>query len=125
MRQGMFFIGTDMVEVGRIRKSSEKPRFMERVYSKEEHDLFLTKKDPYESMAGNWAAKEAFAKAVRTGVRDFSMNEISVLRDENGAPYLKLSGYAAKLADSLGLEFQVSITHTKELASAVVLAYSK
>lgn len=121
----MFSVGTDLVEVERIKKSAESPRFKERVYSKKECGLFLNKKDPYESMAGNWAAKEAFAKAVKTGVRDFSMNEISVLRDENGAPYLELTGNAKKLADSLGLDFEVSITHTKGLASAVVLAYSR
>lgn len=116
-------IGIDLVEVERIRKSASKPRFTERVYSEKEQDLFLTKKNPYESMAGNWAAKEAFAKAVKTGVRDFSMNEISVLRDEMGAPYLELTGKAREVAEKLELKFDVSITHTKEYATAVVVAY--
>ena len=60
--------------------------------------LFLTKKNPFETMAGHWAVKEAFSKAVKTGVRDFSLNEISVLRDELGAPYLELTGKAKELA---------------------------
>lgn len=119
------FVGTDMVEIERIRRSTSKPRFMEKVYSEEENALFLQKKNPAETMAGNWAAKEAFAKAVGTGVRDVSMNEISVLRDELGAPYLKLTGCAKELADSLGLDFSVSITHTKELAGAVVIAFRR
>lgn len=119
------FVGIDTIEVERIKKSVSKERFVERVYSEKESALFLTKKNPYQSMAGNWAAKEAFSKAVRTGVRNFSMNEVSVLRDELGAPYLELTGSAKELADRLQLDFSVSITHTKELASAVVIAFKK
>jgi len=85
-------VGIDLVEIERIRKSSQKGRFMERVFSEKESALFLTKKNPFETMAGHWAVKEAFSKAVKTGVRDFSLNEISVLRDELGAPYLELTG---------------------------------
>lgn len=118
-------VGTDLVLIERIKTSSQKGRFMERVYSEKERALFLTKKNPYETMAGNWAAKEAFAKAVKTGVRDFSMNEISVLRDELGAPYLELCGNAKALAESQGLDFDVSISHTSELATAVVIAFKK
>lgn len=116
-------VGIDIVEIERIKKSSQKERFMERVFSEKESALFLTRKNPYESMAGNWAAKEAFSKAVKTGVRDFSLNEISVLRDELGVPYLELTGNAKALAESLNLSFDVSISHTKEIATAVVIAY--
>lgn len=119
------FVGIDTIEINRIKKSVLRERFMERVYSEKESALFLNKKNPHESMAGNWAAKEAFAKAVRTGVRDFSLNEVSILRDELGAPYIELTGHAKVLADSLGLDFSVSITHTKEFASAVVIAFKK
>lgn len=118
-------VGIDLVEIERIRKSSQKGRFMERVFSEKESALFLTKKNPFESMAGNWAAKEAFSKAVKTGVRDFSLNEISVLRDELGAPYIELSGKAKELAESMGLDFDVSISHTKDYATAVVIAFKK
>lgn len=118
-------VGIDLVEVERIRKSSQKGRFMERVFSEKESALFLTKKNPFESMAGHWAVKEAFSKAVKTGVRDFSLNEISVLRDDLGAPYLELTGKAKELADRLELEFDVSISHTKDYATAVVIAYKR
>lgn len=47
-----------------------------------------------ETIAANFAAKEAFAKALGTGVRGFSLNEVSVLRGELGAPYIKLAGNA-------------------------------
>ncbi len=117
-----FSVGTDMVETDRIRKSVSRERFLKMVFSEEELELFGKKASPYESMAANWAAKEAFAKALGTGVRGFELKEISCLRDELGAPYLKLSGKAQKAAE--GLRFSVSLTHTKEYASAVVLAWS-
>ena len=118
-------VGIDMIEIERIKRCSAKPRFMERVFSEKELALFLSKKNPTESMAGNWAAKEAFSKAVGTGVRDFSLCEISILRDNLGAPYIELEGKAKELADRLGLDFSVSTTHTHELASAVVIAFKR
>ncbi len=115
-------VGTDIVEIERIRKSCQSARFMERVYSEKESALFSVKKDPYPSLAGNWAAKEAFAKALGTGVRDFELSEVSVLRDNLGAPYIELTGEALKIAKSRGLYFSVSISHSKEYATAVVIA---
>ena len=75
----------------------------------------------YPSAAADWAAKEAFSKALGTGVRGFELNEVSCLRDELGAPYLVLTGKAKQAAE--GLAFSVSLTHTAELASAIVIAY--
>ena len=118
----MYTIGTDMVEIKRLEKSSKIGNFMKRVFSEKEIAFFSKKSNPYPSMAGNWAAKEAFSKALGTGIRGFELNEVSVLRDELGAPYIELGGDALQIAESRGLEFSVSITHTKELAQAVVLA---
>lgn len=118
----MYTIGTDMVEIKRLEKSSKIGNFMKRVFSEKEIAFFSKKSNPYPSMAGNWAAKEAFSKALGTGIRGFELNEVSVLRDELGAPYIELDGDALQIAESRGLEFSVSITHTKELAQAVVLA---
>lgn len=116
-----FSVGLDTVEIERIRKSCANGRFMEHVFSAEELDLLGQKRDPYPSAAANWAAKEAFSKALGTGVRGFELNEVSCLRDELGAPYLVLTGKARQAAE--GLAFSVSLTHTAELASAIVIAY--
>ncbi|MBR1763915.1 MAG: holo-ACP synthase [Ruminococcus sp.] len=113
--------GIDLVEIDRVKRGCENPRFVDRVYSAAEQQLFWCEKKSYESLAGNWAAKEAFSKALGTGVRDFSLTEVEVLRDELGAPYLRLCGRAAKAAE--GLSFSVSITHTRELAEAICVAY--
>ncbi len=112
-------VGTDVIDVGRVKKSLEIKGFMEKVYSPAELEFL---KRP-ESFAGNFAAKEAFSKALGTGVRGFSLNEVSVLRDSLGAPYLELSGKAGEAAK--GLSFTVSISHTKDTAVAVVIAYGE
>ena len=104
--------GIDLVEIGRIAKSMENPRFLERVYSPEELELLRSRAkadtplhlslSAVNTAAANFCAKEAFAKAMGTGVRGFSLSEVSVLRDELGRPYLSLSGNAAKLAQCMG-----------------------
>ena len=78
-----------------------------------------------ETMAANFAAKEAFAKALGTGVRGFALGEVAVLRDSLGAPYFALSGRAKELAEGRGPAFSVSLTHTDELAAAFVVAWTK
>lgn len=121
------FSGIDLVEIQRIEESMQNKRFYERVYSLKEQALFASKKGNalYESAAANFAAKEAFSKALGTGVRGFALNEVSVLRDELGCPYLELSGKALEIADEKGLKFSVSLTHTSKLAQAIVIAYKE
>lgn len=119
------YAGTDLIEIDRIKKSCQSRRFCERVYSEKELTLFSQKKNPYESMAANWAAKESFGKCLGTGVEGFGLNEVSCLRDERGCPYLELTGNAQKIAGERGLEFSVSLSHIKNIATAVVIAYEK
>lgn len=118
-----YTVGTDLVEVGRVRKSCERQTFIKRVYADVEMEYFSTKRDPAESMAGCWAAKEAFGKSLGTGVRGFAMNEVAVVHDELGCPHLQFSGAAKELVSRLGAEFSLSITHTSEYAAATVIAF--
>ena len=105
------FVGTDLIEIERIKKSCQSRRFCERVYSEKELTLFSQKK--------------SFAKALGTGVEGFALNEVSCLRDELGCPYLELTGNALLAAENRGLTFAVSLSHIKDIASAVVIAYEK
>ncbi|MBQ5321355.1 MAG: holo-ACP synthase [Oscillospiraceae bacterium] len=114
-------VGTDIVKIERIEKSLKSPAFLNRVYSEEERALILEK--GASSAAANFAAKEAFSKALGSGVRGFSLSEISVLRDEMGKPYFSLSGKAAEKAE--GLKFDVSLAHEKEYAIAFVIAWEE
>lgn len=117
----MISVGTDLVEISRIKQSLENPRFMTRVFGVSEQALFQCPRGA-ERAAANFAAKEAFGKALGTGIRGFSLREVETLRDASGAPYLLLSGRAREIAEQRGLRLSVSLTHTREYAQAVVIA---
>ena len=115
--------GIDIVDIKRIERSLKSESFKARVYGEDElKELESTR---YESYAGVFCAKEAFAKALGTGVRGFSLCEVQVLHDEYGAPYFVLSGKAQEIANEKGLEFSLSIAHTDTVATASVIAYGK
>lgn len=114
-------IGIDLVEIKRICRSIEIPGFIEKVYSPQEIQIYRNRKENPEVLAGRFCVKEAFGKALGTGVRNFELDEVSTLNDELGRPYLVLTGNAKKLLD--GRNVSVSITHTKEYAQAAVIIY--
>ncbi len=115
--------GIDLVEVARVRKSVENPRFLSRYFSEGERAIFAQKPNAHQTVAAHFAAKEAFAKALGTGVRGFALCEIEILRNELGAPFFVFSGGALALVQKMGYRFSLSITHTREYAAAVVTAY--
>lgn len=112
-------LGTDIVDIERMRLSLENDRFLLRIFTKEERRYLEEKKDPVSSAAGMFAAKEAFAKAVGTGFRGFMPGDVGVVHAENGRPYFVLSNGAAAAAK--GHHFTVSISHSDTAAVAVVL----
>ena len=118
-------MGTDLAEIGRVAKSIDRfgDRFLERVYTTGEIAYCMTKKGFAESFAARFAAKEAAAKALGTGIsRGVSWREFEVRRAPSGKPSLVLSGRAAELAAGLGVaRISLSLTHTRELAMAVVV----
>ena len=115
--------GIDLVEIKRIQQSIRHPRFLTRVFSDEERQLFREKANCVRTIAANFCAKEAFSKALGTGIRGFALAEVSVLGDSLGAPYFSLSGKAREIAEQRKLKFSVSLTHTEEYAAAVVVAW--
>ena len=118
----MLSVGIDLVEIRRIEKSIRNPRFCSRVLGKTEYAQLEMRGFPVQSVAASFCAKEAFSKALGTGIRGFALTEVELLREENGRPRLHLTGNAAELAVARGLaEFSVSVTHTKEYAAAVVV----
>ena len=116
----MVSVGIDLEEVGRIRRSLENPRFCARVFGAEEAAQLAGRGFPAQSAAACFCAKEAFGKALGTGVRGFSLREVQLLRRPSGQPYLR--GRALELARERGLSFSVSVTHTREYAAVVVAA---
>lgn len=111
--------GIDLIEIHRIQKSMRSTRFMAKVFSREERQLFLIKKGSPQTVACNFAAKEAFLKAFGVGLGAVPLREIAVLRETSGKPYFALEGKAAALAQNTTIE--LSLTHTKSYAAAVVV----
>jgi len=115
-------VGTDLVEVRRITRLVERygERFTRRVFTPGE--LADCAGRP-ESLAARWAAKEAVAKALGTGIGRVGFQDIEVIQDRAGKPDLWLSGEARTLAERLGLTcWAVSLTHDGGLALAFVIA---
>ena len=118
----MYTIGTDITTVSRIEKSCEKENFRNFVFSQGELDRFYNIPKPkFSSLAANFAAKEAFSKALGTGVRGFSLNEVEILRDEMGAPYFNFYGKAAEIVFLQGITAAVSLSHEGDIAIATVI----
>jgi holo-[acyl-carrier protein] synthase len=118
--------GIDLVEIKRIQQSSQRygQRFLDRVYTAAEQAYCMRKrKNAAESLAARFAAKEAGAKALGTGIsRGVNWLEIEVGREPGGRPILLFHGRAAQIAEHLGVvHTALSLTHTAELAMASVL----
>ena len=116
-------VGVDLVEVERIAQTVERfgPRFLERVFTQEE---LREGRSRITWLAGRFAAKEACAKALGTGVgAAAAWRDMQVLRQPSGKPTLRLSGDAATRATALHIaQIDLSISHTHQYAVAVVVA---
>jgi holo-[acyl-carrier protein] synthase len=116
--------GIDLVEIERIRHSVDRygERFLNRVYTKAEQAYCLSKRNAAESLAARFAAKEAGAKALGTGIsRGVNWLEIEVLRVPGERPSLKFHGRAAERAASMGVvNAALSLTHSDSTAMASV-----
>lgn len=117
--------GVDMIEIERIADAIERygDRFCQRVYRPGEIRYCRGKRNAAESFAARFAAKEAAAKALGTGIQaGVGWRDIEVIRLPGGRPSLLLHGRAAVIAGQLGAtRFLVSLTHTKTEALAQVL----
>lgn len=120
----IYGIGTDIVDVDRVKRSMEKNEgFKELVYSEKEISYCEKGRINYESFAGRFAAKEAFLKALGTGWRgDLAFNEIEITNDEKGKPFIALQGNTLKAFNKLpGGKMHLSISHTAGQAVAFVI----
>ena len=118
-------IGTDIIEVYRIRETLERtPRFIERVFTEKEREYCESKgAASAQSYAARFAAKEAFLKALRTGWRGkITWQDVEIKNDEFGAPYFEIKGEAQIILEKLGAnKVHLSMSHTTEHAIANVV----
>jgi len=88
----IFGIGTDIVDISRIKKILNK-KFISRIFSVKEIQYCESKIDKSAYYSKRFAAKEAFTKALGTGIsKGISFNEISISNNKNGSPYIELLG---------------------------------
>ncbi len=118
-------VGTDLMEIARIQQSIDRfgDRFLARVFTPREIAYCQRKKNAAESFAARFAAKEAGAKALGTGIsHGVGWLELEVAREPSGKPRLELSGRAAEWANKLGVtRTSLSLTHSRDVALAVVV----
>ena len=118
----IFGIGIDLVRVKRIERALERfpDRFRSRVYTDAEVELCEGLADKHQSYAGRFAAKEAFSKALGTGLRGaIGWREIEVRDNGRSRPTIKVSGRAREILGTR--KVHLSITHLPDYASAVVV----
>ncbi|MGM9931156.1 holo-ACP synthase [Pradoshia sp.] len=109
-------IGLDIVELDRVRDLLDrKPKFASRILTPEEMEIFesLGERRRIEWFAGRFSAKEAFSKAVGTGIgKELSFQDISIIQEKSGKPIIR---------HCLSYAVHLSITHTSEYAAAQVI----
>jgi len=119
-------IGNDLVQVRRVRKIFKRQgsRFSERILTEFELKSLQKYRYPEKFLAKRYAAKEAAAKALGTGIADgVSFHDFQVDHDEMGAPLLTVTGRAAELAVGKNIKrWHISITDEKKYAVAMVIA---
>ena len=116
--------GSDLIEIARVRQSLARfgERFLHRVFTPEEIAYCRRKvHNADESFAARFAAKEAGAKALGTGIaKGVAWTEIEVRREPGRRPTLHFSGRAAERAASMGVRHaHITLSHSREIAMAV------
>lgn len=109
-------VGTDIIEIDRIRQAVERqPRFPEKVLTAAELELYQAFRQERQMsfLAGRFSVKEAYAKAMGTGIGRISFTDISILPNEMGAPVLVSAPLVANV--------HLSISHSRDYATATVI----
>jgi holo-[acyl-carrier protein] synthase len=119
-------VGTDLIEIERIERSYERfgNAFLARVYTPGEIAYCMARKNFAESLAARFAAKEAGAKALGTGIsRGVNWREFEVRRQLGQRPELFLHGRAAEIGERMGIQrLSLSLSHSRTTSIAIVVA---
>ena len=121
----LFGVGTDIIRVNRLKKSLKKKLFLSRIFNAEEIIKCKRIKKNSNCYAKRFAAKEAFSKALGTGIsKGINFNEIVVLNEKSGKPYIKLINKTKKIVErklkKKIYKISLSIADEKDYAVAIV-----
>lgn len=112
--------GIDLIEIARVERALERrPGLAERIFTADELESARSRARPGQHLAARFAAKEAALKALRLG--GLRLHEVEIEGGGDGPPSLRLSGSAARIAAERGVDLDVSLTHSREHAAAVVV----
>ena len=116
-------IGCDIIEIERIARAIKRESFIQRVFTAKEAAYCQSRgQQAAASFAARFAAKEAVLKALGTGLREGSLQEIAVANDALGKPLVQLSGHFAAPSRQLGVKnIQISLSHSRDFAVAYVI----
>ncbi|MGL5417572.1 MAG: holo-ACP synthase [Clostridium sp.] len=118
----IYGIGNDIIEIARIKKAIERTSiFLTKVFTDKELEYFESKKMRAETIAGNFASKEAFSKALGTGFRGIELKDIEILRDKLGKPYIQVRKEILEKFELEKSQIYVTISHNKTSAIATVI----
>ena len=113
-------IGLDLLEIARLERALERrPRLAQRLFTDGERAYAAARARPGQHLAARFCAKEAVAKAL--GLEAWSWRDIEVVATQ-AAPVVALHGAVAARAAELGVQVEVSLTHTGREAAAVAIA---
>ncbi|MAS94233.1 MAG: holo-[acyl-carrier-protein] synthase [Verrucomicrobiales bacterium] len=125
----VFGIGIDIIDTDRIEESVKKfgDRFLDRIFTPAERSYCEARKPSSRHFAARFAAKEAIAKALGTGIGvHLEWRDMEILRDEAGKPYVTLSGNGKDFADENKIrEILISLSHADNHAAANALAVAE
>ncbi len=125
----IYGIGTDIVDISRIKKILNKnKRLINRIFSTREIKYCESRSNKISSYSKRFAAKEAFAKALGTGIsKGIAFNEISINNNKNGAPFIELLGKTKVIVKNLikkKNKIYLSLSDEKKYALAMVIISS-
>jgi holo-[acyl-carrier protein] synthase len=113
-------VGLDLLEIDRLARALERrPRLAERLFTPAERAFADGRGEPARHLAVRFCAKEAVAKAL--ALTDGDWQDVEVLGGGDGPPSVRLTGRARERADELGVEVEISLTHSKGMAGAVAM----
>ena len=116
-------IGIDVVYVKRMERWLENTRLLERFFHPDELNIAISRGSGAAlSLAARFAAKEAFGKALGTGIFNLTLKNIAVVNTQNGKPELRLFKTALEAFENSGAnKVHISLTHEKDNAIAMIV----
>ncbi|SDN47904.1 holo-[acyl-carrier protein] synthase [Fictibacillus solisalsi] len=119
----IFGVGIDLQELKQFQKVVDRREeaFLQKVFT--ERELKYSKQKNFiQSLAGRWAVKEAFLKAMGTGIQNMrALKEIEIINLHGGKPYINLTGELKTKCTVLNIKIDASISHSKDYATGMVV----